>query len=297
MRVRYLNWLDYLWLVMDILELMKAEMLRRKYSSRTIKTYIFCVKKFLEKCHKDPRSFCRSDIKDYLNQFVIKDAPGNTINIHLNALKFMYEQILNKRFFVNIRYSKVPKKFPHALSKAELISLLSAIDNPKHKLLVKLLYSAGLRVGEAVSLKACDLEPERNIGWVRGGKGNKDRLFIIAETIKEELKEFVNGRLSNEWVFKGCRGHLSTQSAYLIVKRAARKAEIKKNVHPHMLRHSFATHLIEDGYDVAAVQFLLGHTRTETTMVYVHMASPRMISVKSPLDSLLAENGMFLAST
>ena len=128
-----------------------------------------------------------------------------------------------------------------------------------------------------------------NYGWVRKGKCKKDRLFIIAEKLKKELIGYISKEniSKNSWLFQGQKQHhISVMTVQKIIKKASKKAAINKNVHPHTLRHSFATHLIENGYDVASVQSLLGHNSSETTMVYLHMASPNMINVKSPFDSL-----------
>lgn len=273
---------------MNIIELTKKEMLRRCYSPKTIKSYIFCLKNFLRYCHKEPRTINKKDIKDYLCKLTDKGASGSTINVYLNALKFVLEEILNKNFAVKIKYSKTPKQLPVFLTKEETAQLINSIQNNKHRLMIKLLYSAGLRVSELVNLRVRDLQFDRNYGWVRHGKGNKDRIFIIALSLKDELKDYIakEGLESDSWLFRSYNGNMSIRSVQEIIKRAARDAKIQKNVHPHTLRHSFATHLIETGYDVASVQSLLGHNSAETTMVYVHMASPNLINVRSPLDSL-----------
>jgi site-specific recombinase XerD len=134
-----------------------------------------------------------------------------------------------------------------------------------------------------------DLEIARGIGWVRRGKGGKDRPFIIAQCLNARLGEHVRAT-SGGYVFKGRNGHLTVRSVQEIVKHSAKKAGIAKNIHPHSLRHSFATHLIENGYDVVAVQPLMGHTSAETTNTYIHMASPVRIGVKSPYDCIIKEN-------
>ncbi len=167
--------------------------------------------------------------------------------------------------------------------------LFDAIQNPKHSLMVRLMYSAGLRVGELVNLRVKDLEFDKSYGWVRKGKGNKDRLFILSESINQELLDFIaaNSLAAHDWIFKGRHAHLTTRTVYAIVRKASNLASLDKRVHPHTLRHSFATHLIENGYDVTRVQSLLGHNSTDTTMVYVHMASPEILNVRSPYDSLI----------
>jgi integrase/recombinase XerD len=272
---------------MDVPELIRKEGLRRGLSHKTIKTYRQCVKQFFMKNSKDPKEIKKQDIKDYLDNIIEKGACGNTINVHLNALKFLYERILNKRLMLRIRFSKTPKTLPTVLTKEEVLRLIEATYNPKHRLMIKLIYSAGLRVNELVHLKPEHFDFANNYGWVRNGKGNKDRMFIIAENLKKELIEHIakECNTSSNYLFKGNTGHITTATIRAIVKNATKTAKIKKNVHPHTLRHSFATHIIENGDSIASVQSLLGHSSAETTMMYVHMASPRMINTKSPLDS------------
>lgn len=154
------------------------------------------------------------------------------------------------------------------------------------------MYSAGLRVSELVNLRVRDLDLKENYGWVRHGKGNKDRMFIIAESLKKGLLEHIKiNNLNNEnWLFSSYNGNISARTVQEIIKKAAKKTKINKKVHPHTLRHSYATHLIENGYDVTTVQSLLGHNSAETTMVYLHIAPKRFINVRSPLDELQLDN-------
>ncbi len=271
---------------MDILHLTTKEMLRRGLSHETITTYNQCIKQFMRFCPKELRKVSKKDIQGYLDKLIDKGSCGNTINVHLNALKFMMEEVLCKRVTLRIKFSKRPKTLPVFLTKEETIRLLEAVQNPKHKLILEIIYSAGLRVSEAVKLRKQDLETERNMGWVRKGKGNKDRPFIIAECLKQKIKDCIISTDST-YLFPGRKGHITARSVQEIVKKAAKKAGISKNVHPHSLRHSFATHLIENGYDISTVQPLLGHNSAETTLMYVHMSSPKMISVRSPYDTLI----------
>lgn len=273
--------------MLDVIELVKKDMFRRKYSERTVKSYIFCLRKFLDFCHKEPRKISKKDVKEYLDRLASKNVSGSTINLHLNALKFMLENILNKRYMIRIKYSKTPKTLPSVLSKDEIFRLINSIENDKHRLMVKVLYGSGLRVSELTNLKVKDLNFETNFGFVRHGKGNKDRMFIIPESLKEELINYVKDKESyDSWLFESYNGHISSRTLQVVIKKAAKKAKINKNVHPHTLRHSYATHLIENGYDVASVQSLLGHNSAETTMIYLHIANPKLINVKSPLDNL-----------
>lgn len=274
---------------MDVIYLIERECKRRNYSEKTIETYCYCVQKFLDRIKKEPRKITRKEIQEYIDFLVENKASGSTVNVYVNALKFLMEEILNKRVLLRIKYSKTPKRLPVVLTKEEVMRLIGVIENPKHKLLIELMYSAGLRVSELVHLKIQDLELEKNFGWVRSGKGKKDRLFIIARCLKENLIDYIalNNLDYYSWLFLGRKGrNIHQASIRAIVKKAAKDAKINKNVHCHTLRHSFATHLIENNYDLMSVQNLLGHSSSKTTMVYVHVASPSLINIKSPLDEL-----------
>lgn len=272
---------------MDVLEKMQKEMFRRRYSPRTIATYLDCVRVFLRQNHKDVRAYSKADIREFLDRLAARGASGSTINVYLQALKFMMEYALNKRVWVDIRYSKTyRKRMPEVLTKQEVMALFGAIKNQKHLLIAKMMYAAGLRVSEVLNLTVKDLELSQGYGWVRKGKGNKDRPFIIARGLQEDISRYTAGKELNAYLFIGNRGKLSVRTVQAIIYDAARKAGIKKNVHPHTLRHSFATHLIENGYAVNSVQSLLGHNSPDTTMVYVHMKPAAMIRTESPYDGL-----------
>jgi len=275
-------------MVVDFREAMKKEMRRRKYSDRTIKTYLYCVDKFFSKTKKTIDKISKTDVREYLTNIAEKKT-GNTTNVNLNALKFLFEDILGKRMKLDIKYSKVPEKLPVVLTKQEVKRLFDAINNEKHKLMIQLMYSAGLRVSELINLKVEDLKINEGYGYVRQGKGNKDRLFIIAESLKEELKKFIAKKKISEYNYlfiSNRERKYSVRSLQQIIKKAGRKAGIVKNISCHTLRHSFATHLIENGSSLNEVQSLLGHKSPETTLTYLHNTSCSMINIKSPLDSL-----------
>lgn len=274
---------------MDVLYLIEQETKRRGYSPRTTQTYCCCVARFMKWARKEPRKVTRNDIQEYVDVLISKTASGSTINVYVNALKFLMEEILGKRIFLRIRCSKVPKRLPVVLSKEEIKRLIDAIENPMNKLMIEVMYSAGLRVSEVSKLKAEDIDFERDLGWVRRGKGGKDRMFIIAQKIKERLKSHIdaNCRTQEDYIFPGRKGrHSHARTFQEIIRKAVKKADIKKDTHCHTLRHSFATHLIENGNDLITVQHLLGHSDIDTTMVYVHVAKPRIVNVRSPYDEM-----------
>ena len=269
-------------------EQIKKACIRRGYSKRTSATYEVCINKFFRYCKKDPRSVKKTDIEIYINRLIKRDKARSTVNVHLSAIQFYYKTILKRNVTVNLPYMKQQKKVSAWLTKEEVIQLLNQIKNKKHLLLTKLLFSSGMRVSEIVNLKVKDLEFNQSYGWVRQGKGNKDRMFIIAENLKQDLIDWIknNNLVYSDYIFSGHNKHLSVQSVQQIIKKAAKQAKIKKNVHPHTLRHSFATQLLENGYQPQDIQPLLGHSHLETTLTYLHALAPKLLKVQSPLDVL-----------
>ena len=273
----------------ETIQTMKREMLRRKFSRKTVETYSYFITKFLKKVNKEPKKISKKDVQEYLGELAQEDKSGSTLNINLSAIKFLLEEVLRKNIHLNIKYSRRPKSIPTFLTKDETKELFDVIENRNHKLMVELMYSAGMRVSELLNLRVKDFETAMDYGWIRKGKGNKDRPFIIAEKLKQEMEEYIreNNLLADDLLFS--RNNvlpLHARSVQEIVKKAAKRAGIRKNVHPHTLRHSFATHLVEDGYTLTDVQRLLGHKSIQTTMVYSHTADPKLLDVKSPFDGL-----------
>ena len=154
--------------------------------------------------------------------------------------------------------------------------------------MITLLYSAGLRISELLNLKIKDFQFDQNYGWVRQGKGRKDRIFIISPKIKDNLLPYItqNNLQAEDVLFHNHRKTMSAQTVRMIIKKAITLADISKNIHPHTLRHSFATHLLENGYAVTDLQPLLGHSKIETTLIYTHLAQPKLLNIKSPYDFL-----------
>ena len=277
---------------MELTDIIAKEGRRRNYSARTIESYQACVKRFFEYCKKEPKRVTKKDIREFLDKLIERGQSGNTINVNLNALRFVFEGLLRRRMRLDIRYSKKPLQLPVFLEKEEAKAFLDSVENEKHRLMVELMYSAGLRVSELCNLRVNHLEIEKGYGFVRRGKGNKDRVFIIAESVKQKIKNLIESEQLNveDWLFISNRKRqYDVRTIEEIVKKARKKVGINKNIHPHTLRHSFATHLIENGYSLTEVQSLLGHKSPETSMIYIHLATPRMLNVKSPLDTLNEE--------
>ena len=272
---------------MNVPELITKVALRRGLSPHTIKTYCHCVERFFRYYPKEPHQVTKKEIEQFIDSLLAKKSPGNTINVYLNAIKFFYEQVLNKKLTLNIKFSKQSQRLPEFLTQEETKSLLEQIENPKHHLIISLLYSTGFRVSEVINLKVKDLQLEQNYGWVRQGKGRKDRPFIIAQNLKGKIQEWIKFLSPEDYLFTGVHGQYSAASIREILKQAKKKAKLTKNVHPHTLRHSFATHLLENGYTVTDLQPLLGHSKIETTLIYTHLAKPKLLNIQSPYDALL----------
>src|SRR3989344_4962197 len=273
----------------NIEEAVKRECKRRRYSNKTIKTYLYCINRFLRFIKRGINTISKKDVRLFLEYLSEKGKSGNTMNTYHMAIRFLFEDILDKRIWIDIKYSKVPEKLPIILSKEEVKKLFNAINNEKHRLMVQVMYSACLRVSELVNLKVEDLDIEKNYGFVRQGKGNKDRIFIISESLKEKIDGLIKGDklfLDNYLFNSNRKTKYNIRSLQQIIKKATKIAKIDKKISCHSLRHSFATHLIENGCSVSEVQALLGHKSPETTFLYLHAASPNMIKVKSPFDSL-----------
>ncbi len=274
---------------MNVAEAIKKECERRKFSPRTIEAYQNCVEVFFRQTNKTPNQITKKDVGEFLDKLMESGRSGGTIHVYLNALKFYFEEILGRNFRLDIKYCKRPERLPEVLTKEETINILEAIKNPKHKLMISFLYGAGLRVSELLNLRVGDINFENKYGFVRHGKGNKDRIFILPEKILNQLKELIQlENLSKEdFMFLTNRNErYSPRTIAEIIKKSCEINGIKRKIHPHTMRHSFATHLIQNGNSVNEVQSLLGHKSPETTMIYVHLASPKMLKIKSPLDEI-----------
>ena len=266
---------------------LELELKSRGFSKKTVKSYLFHTKNFLS---KNP---CFETINDHdLQKYIVSRTEKEdclTTNLHIAAIKFFFRNVIKRE--IDLKYLKRPKRIPEVLTKNETIAILSQITNAKHRLLIETIYGCGLRVSEATKLKKRDLRFEEEILFVRSGKGKKDRFVMLPKSISQRLKSYIDARADdNPYVFDSARGgRLTTSAIQKIMKNAVKKAHIKKSVHPHTLRHSYATHLLENGTDIRVIQRLLGHNDVRTTEVYTHISNALIKTVKSPLDFLEIE--------
>ncbi|MEM4330420.1 MAG: tyrosine-type recombinase/integrase [Candidatus Pacearchaeota archaeon] len=271
----------------DFLKKLEVELKISKSSENTSKNYLSNVKKFLDFIDKSPEEINEDDVKLFLAE-KMANSSASSIIVFLSSLRYAFSLILKKDITENIRRPKKEKKLPSVLSKEEVSRLLNVINNKKSNLMVSLLYACGLRVSELINLEVNDLNFEEKIGYVRQGKGRKDRIFNIPQSLLLKLKEYVEEKKKEgeKYLFGKNNKKISSRAVQKIVQRAAKKAGINKEVHPHTLRHSFATHLLESGVDIRKIQELLGHSNLSTTQIYTHISNEEIKKIKSPFDSL-----------
>jgi site-specific recombinase XerD len=214
------------------------------------------------------------------------------MNLAISAVKFFFRNVLDNNSVREQRRPRQDKKLPTVFSKEEIKKILDMENNHKHRLLLMLVYSSGLRVSEAVILKREDIDFSRKVVYIKAGKGRKDRCTILSEKVALFLGEYCDIYGIQTWLFPGqpINRHLSIRSAQHIFEKAALRAGITKSTSIHGLRHTFATHLLESGTDIRYIQTLLGHSSLRTTERYTHVARHNVLSIQSPLDSILQDN-------
>jgi len=261
----------------------------RKYSFRTLRSYVYYNNLLCRTLQKFPEEIRSDDITTFLAA-VEKDKgySASSMNLAISAIKFFYNTVLKGKASVEPHRPSHDKKLPMVLSKSEIQKVLNTEKNLKHRLLLTLAYSSGLRVSEVVALKKEHLDLSRRIIYVKLGKGRKDRCTILSEKAVFLINDYYKLYAINTWLFPGqpATHHLSIRSAQKIFDKAVRHADILKEVSIHSLRHTFATHLLENGTDIRYIQSLLGHSSLKTTERYTHIAQRNVLNIQSPLDSI-----------
>ena len=263
------------------------EMERRNFSKETIKNYGSCLRCFFKYFEKKehPLHINENDVKKYLGQFEIP----NTQRSHHGAIKKFYDICLNQKDkFKYIPYCRKEKKLPIVLSKDEIQRMFDACDNLKHRTILALLYSTGLRVSELINLKWCHIDRSRMIINVVAGKGNKDRQLPLAPDIIPLLIDYYREHKSVEYVFNGQAdlAQYSKRSVLEVIKQLAESAGIKKRVYTHLIRHCTMTHLVESGTDINIIQRLCGHSSVKTTSIYCHISHNLISKIQTPLTGI-----------
>ena len=263
---------------------------QKRYSHNTIRTYRNYFRDFLQYfSDKEIDNLLPDEINDYILSLIIeKNISSSQQNQRINAIKFYYEKVLGKeKLGFSIDRPKRERKLPGVLAPAEVQKIISSTANQKHKCILSLIYSAGLRRSEVLNLKKEDVDSSRMLIKVKGGKGKKDRYTTLSEKVLELLRDYYKEYRPNDYLFESPNGNqYSATSIQNILKKSARKAGINKRVHIHMLRHSFATHLLEQGTNLRIIQQLLGHDSIKTTEIYTHVTSADINKITNPFDNL-----------
>jgi len=260
------------------------------YASTTVDCYVRSVTDFARHFNKPPDQLGPEEIRSWqLHLLNEKHVKQSTYIQAICGLRFFYRNTLNRRIDIErIPLPRYEKKLPLILSKEEVKALLTAPKNLGHRAILATMYGAGLRVSEVTNLKLQDLDRARKVIWVRDGKGHKDRQVMLAESLREVLIAYWRWKRPADWFFPGDKPDcpLTTKTVFWVCRKAARLAGIAKPVHPHSLRHAFATHLLDDGVSLVVIQALLGHSDLKTTARYLHVSDATVRSTRSPLETL-----------
>lgn len=268
----------------NYLVLLERELKQRNYSATTLKIYLSCIKYFLSKIKKEPEKLSRDEIVDFILFLQSKKKAPKTVNLYKMVINFFYKEILHLNITLDIKLSKEVKKLPVVLNKSEIVKIIDSIENIKHKFIVSLSYWAWLRVSEAINLKVWDFDLESLTIHIKWWKWQKDRITIFPEKLKSEIinrstwKKWSSLLIESERWWK-----LTTRSLQNIFKKGLDKSWVTKDASFHSLRHSFATHLLENWVDIRYVQELLWHSNIRTTQIYTKVMSPKLKNIKSPL--------------
>ncbi len=265
--------------------LLKLEL--KRYSNNTVRIYVPFFEMFINFYRdRELNTLDESDIRAFLQHLIRKKLSNSYINQVINAIKFYYEVVLEmpNRFY-DIERPRREYKLPKVISKEEVIDIINNTNNIKHRCVVELLYGSGLRNSELLNLKITDIDSKLMLVRVENAKGNKDRHTLLSKNALDNLRIYFKEYKPKEYLFEGQKGgKYSAESVLRIVKMATEKAGIRKSVSPHILRHSFATHLLESGVDLRQIQVLLGHNSSKTTEIYTHVATNTFKTIKNPLD-------------
>ncbi|MFH1972545.1 MAG: site-specific tyrosine recombinase/integron integrase [archaeon] len=275
--------MDYNILKEEYLQKVKDLCNLKGFSKQTEKAYTFHITKFLDFISKTGLNLDNEAVKSYL---LIQDLSVNSMRLKYAAIRFFFTEILKQPFTPQeVPIKKKEKKLPKLLSKEQIKKLLISTKNLKHKLIIELLYCSGLRLQELINLKREDINFNRDLICVKKGKGSKDRVTIVSETLKNDLLRYYSTtEFKTKYVFEGRKGKYTKKSVQLVLKKLGKIIGV--NVHPHMLRHSFATHLLEQGVDLRIIQKLLGHSDVKTTEIYTHVSNKSFKNIINPLDNL-----------
>lgn len=274
---------------MSDLRLEYQSLLRLKnYSPKTIKQYTNSVSQFARYFNKCPKELGPEEIKQYL-LYLIDDEQSSWSKYRqvVCSLRFLYTKVLKHEWMAeHIPFPRRDRPLPNFLTPEEVAKVFKVIEHPKHLMMLETIYATGVRCGELVKLKVSDIDSKRKVLIIRNGKGGKERLTLLSDTLLFKLRNYYKQYKPKEWLFEGRTGHAATSVPQKACNRAEEISEVGKKVTPHVLRHAFATSLLEQGVDLVTISNLLGHSRIKTTELYTHVTLKKIQTTVSPLDIL-----------
>jgi integrase/recombinase XerD len=274
---------------------MLADLKVRNYAERTQEIYIGRVAEMARHFKRSPDALSAEEVRGYLRHLTERGVSRSAFAQVVSALRFLYRETLERPEVVpRLPYPRLKRRHPVVLSPEEVVRLLRAIRNLKHRTVALVLYGAGLRLGEALALELRDVDSERMVFTIRGGKGDRDRQVVLSQVLLEALRVYWRSYRPPGWLFPGKDPNLPLGPSAIqrAVKAARQRAAIRKPASPHTLRHSYATHLMEAGTDLRVIQTLLGHRSLRTTQIYTHVSTGRVLATPSPLDALSPQLGI-----
>jgi site-specific recombinase XerD len=277
----------------ELRQQMLADLRIRNYAERTQGIYVHRVAEMARHFKRSPEKLTKEEVRDYLRELKeVRRVSRSAFAQVIGALRFLYKVTLDRPDMVPyLPYPRLKRRHPVVLSAEEVVRLLRATRNLKHRTVAMVLYGAGLRITEALALELRDVDSARMVLTVRHGKGDRDRQVVLSSVLLEGLRVYWRAYRPSRWLFPGQKTDqpLGPSTIQRAVKAARLKAGIAKPVSPHTLRHSYATHLMEAGTDLRVIQTLLGHGSLRTTAIYTHVARERLRATRSPLDALSPE--------
>jgi len=274
--------------------LMLDELQRRNYAPTTVQTYLKILQNFSRYFRRAPDRLGADEIRQYqVHLFRDLGLSAPTVRQHVAALRFFFVKTLKRAYLLeHTPMPKEPRRLPEILSREETARLIDGARRPVERAMLMTLYGTGMRRGELVRLKVEDIDSARMMIHIRNGKGRRDRMVPLSPRLLEALREYARGVKLGKYLFPGmqrrCRVDrpISTKMVWRACREASARAGIRKPISPHSLRHSYATHLLEDGTDLYTIQLLLGHADLKHTTLYLHLSSRHLHAVKNPLDQI-----------
>lgn len=264
----------------------------RNYSTKTIRSYEQALLKLATFHNKSPIKMDRYEIEAFLlHELKVEKLAPATVNLHIGAFKTFYKLVMDdSRIMEDVKAVKVIHKLPTILSSAEVGALLRVTENLKHRSMIEILYSSGIRLAECANLTLSDIDKKNMLLHVEQGKGRKERYTLLSKSALETLTSYFYGYAPHHYLFEGRNHHkISPRMINMAVTQAAYRAKIGKTVTAHTLRHTFATHLVEQNVNLRVIQKLLGHSNIKTTTIYAHVSNAVISNIPNPLDILRAQ--------